>query len=140
MPEDGRVAVEAEGGCESTLAELRGVAGAESGGGASGRLGRGMASLRRDLELRGELGGSLEVEGRESSERVEESAVETEVLGESGRLAVRRSRLGRRIVNLLNSVPSILSEGLELGAEMARKPWLTVATAGGDLAAGASLS
>ena len=80
-----------------------------------------------------------EVDGRESSEKVDESAVETEVLGEPGRLVVSLSRL-RCMVNLLNSVPSTLRAGLELGADMARRPWLTVATAGGEREAGASLS
>ena len=82
---------------------------------------------------------AAEVDGRESSERVEESAVEIEVLGEPGRLVASLSRL-RCMVNLLNSVPSRLRAGLELGADMARRPWLTVATAGGERGEGASLS
>ena len=89
MPEDGRVL--AEGGYESTLAALRGVESAESGGAVDWGLEGDMASLRGDLEDWGVLGGNLEVEeeGRESSERVNESTVETEVLGEPGRLLAR---------------------------------------------------
>jgi len=124
MPEDGRVL--AEGGYESTLVALRGVASAESGGAVVWGLEGEVTSLRGDLELWGVLGGNLEVEedveGRESSERVNESTVETEVLGEPGRLLARWSRLARCMVNLLNSVPSALRVGLVLGADMARRP------------------
>jgi hypothetical protein len=92
-----------------------------------------------------------EDDGNDSEYRVEESAVDIELLGECGRARISESRFEERsrsvferpIEKTLNSVPSSVRVGFVMGAEMVlapRRPCETVLTGTGERGDGPSLS
>jgi len=99
------------------------------------------AWLRRTRDDWGVWGSCLDVgDMKDSSYRVEESAVDTDALGEPGRrsypfwsyMRSRSARLRWR-ANLLNSVPEAVRAGFVFGAEIPRWPMVFTGCGGASL-------